>query len=214
MNIHCFTFGPVAVNTYILYKGNEAVIVDCGVSNDYERERLISFLNNNNLTLVALLNTHMHFDHVMGNVWAVNTFKDIKCYAPHKDIDGLPPVSKQIERFMIVEPEKIDLPKDNYIDIKEGDKICLADEEISVIDVPGHSPGHVAFLTKDKSVIAGDVLFYESIGRTDLWGGSLHTLIKSIKEKLFVLPDDTIVYSGHGEKTTIGHEKRNNQFIY
>lgn len=215
MEIKCFTFGPVAVNTYVLYKDTDAVIIDCGVSDCQEQDKLKLFLSDRGLTPTALLNTHMHFDHALGNVWAINTFKGIKCYSPHRDIEGLPPVSVQMGRFMMVESAKTDLPLGNYTDIKEDDVIRLSDMEIKVLEVPGHSPGHVAFFIDScKSIFTGDVLFYESIGRTDLWGGSFEILLKSIKDKIFSLPDDVTVYPGHGEKTTIGHEKINNPFIY
>lgn len=215
MDIKCFTFGPVAVNTYVLYKDNEAVIIDCGVSNMKEQDELLSFLKGKQIIPTALLNTHMHFDHAMGNVWAFKTFDKIKCYSPHRDIEGLPPVSVQMGRFMVADSSLTDMDIDNYIDVKESDVIRFADIEIKVIEVPGHSPGHVAFFIEScKTLFTGDVLFYEGIGRTDLWGGSFETLMKSIKNNIFSLPDDVVVYPGHGERTMIGHEKINNPFIY
>lgn len=215
LKLKSFTFGPVQENTYLLYDDSgSTAIIDCGVSNFHEQNRLKDFIDTNNLDVNMLINTHMHFDHAMGNPWAKETFPDIVCYAPHKDIDGMPSVVEQMKSFMPIVQGNLDLPKNHYTDINDGYNIRLGDTDIVVLDVPGHSPGHVALYIKEQNIVmSGDTLFCEGIGRTDLWGGDYATLINSIRIKLLTLPDDTFVYSGHGIYTTIGYERVNNPFL-
>lgn len=214
IKIQKFVFGPVEENTYIIYnEDSEAAIIDCGAYFPYEKEAISSFIMKNNLNLTMMLNTHMHFDHSWGNKFIYDKY-NTKCFAPHKDIMGLPSLRKQVERFMPIGDEDIELSIDIYNDIKQNDIIKLGKDEIKVLEVPGHSPGHVVFyIEKDKILFSGDTIFLESIGRTDLWGGNLELLQAKIREELFTLGDDVIVYPGHGIETSIAHEKQHNPFL-
>jgi hydroxyacylglutathione hydrolase len=210
INVKVFTFNPVQENTYILYneKGN-AIIIDPGCYSENEQNSLYSFLTTNKLTPVQLINTHCHLDHVFGNKWVYDTFKtELYIHANEKPVLAYAPISGS----------QWGLNFDNYQGplhfINEGDLIQLDDDKLSILFTPGHSPGSISFYCKEQNfVIAGDILFYESIGRTDLPGGNHATLLNSIREKLFVLPNETIVYNGHGPSTTIQHEKNYNPFL-
>ncbi len=210
IKIAAFTFNPFAENTYLIYdESGEAVIVDPGNYEPGEDRRLSDFITENKLRPVLVANTHAHVDHVLGAAYIKNRFgipfalhpedestlRSVKVYAPHYGFNTYE------------EPEV-----DQWLE--EGGKITFGSSEMDIIFVPGHSPGHIAFYSKEHRVlVAGDVLFRESIGRTDLPGGDHQTLIRSILEKVFVLPDDVTVYPGHGPSTTIGYEKKNNPFF-
>jgi glyoxylase-like metal-dependent hydrolase (beta-lactamase superfamily II) len=210
IHIEIFTFSPIQENTYILYndKGN-ALIIDPGCYFSAEQETLKNFLTSHQLTPVQLLNTHCHLDHVFGNKWVYKEY-GLELYL-HKDE----------EIMLAVAPEsgkKWGLPFENYNGplhfLKEGEMVQLGDDRLQIIAAPGHSPGSICFYSSQQGfIICGDVLFRNSIGRTDLPGGSHAILIKNIKEKLLILPDDTIVYPGHGEPTTIGYERENNMHL-
>lgn len=210
LKIKVFTFSPVQENTYVLYNNKkECLIIDPGCYSDEEKDELKSFILKSGLTVKMLLNTHCHLDHVFGNKFVAESF------------DLTLQIHKLEEQMLQMAPASglmFNLPFDNYqgklIFIDEGDIIKFGEDELQVINAPGHSPGSICFYCKAQNfLIGGDVLFYRSIGRTDLPKGDYETLIKSIKEKLFVLPDDTIVYPGHGNPTTIGDEKKFNPFL-
>lgn len=208
--IKAFTFNPVQENTYVLYnEDNECIIIDPGCYFDAEKEELKSFITSHKLTPKLLLNTHCHLDHVFGNKFIAEEFKlTLNSHQLEKDILEMAPASGLM----------FDLPFDNYqgevIYLKEGDLVTLGNDKLEVIHAPGHSPGSICFYCeKQKFIIGGDVLFYQSIGRTDLPGGSHESLIKNIKEKLFTLPEDVKVYPGHGPATTIGEEKKYNPYL-
>jgi len=210
IHIKSFTFSPISENTYVLYNNDgKAVIIDPGCYFPAEQETLKNFLTDNNLTPVYLLNTHCHLDHVFGNKWVHETYGLALHLHPNEEaMLALAPVSG----------ERWGLPFQNYAGplhfLNDGDTVLLGDTEIHVILAPGHSPGSICFyIPSQGDLIGGDVLFRGSIGRTDLPGGDTETLLTSIREKLWVLPDETVVYSGHGIKTTIGYEKRNNPFL-
>ena len=208
--VKAFTFSPIQENTYLLYneKGN-ALIIDPGCYFEEEREELRTFLQQKKLNPQLLLNTHCHLDHVFGNKWIHETYGLLLHIHPNE---------KQVLDFAPASGLMWNMPFDNYkAEIKyfhEGEEIVLDDDRLKILFAPGHSPGHVCFYCKEQGfVIGGDVLFRQSIGRTDLPGGNFETLINSIKTQLFILPDETIVYSGHGPATTVGYEKKHNPFL-
>jgi hydroxyacylglutathione hydrolase len=210
LKIKSFVFSPIQENTYLLYdEFNNCAIIDPGCYFDAEKEQLVGFIKKNGLEPKMLLNTHCHLDHVFGNKHIAETFGLVaQIHEKEKPVLEFAPASGLMW----------DMPFDNYtgefIFLKEGDKINIGEDELDVIEAPGHSPGHICFYSpKQNFLIGGDVLFTRSIGRTDLPGGNHAQLIKNIKEKLFVLPDATVVYSGHGPVTTIGEEKRENPYL-
>lgn len=210
MKVQSFTFGPFQENTYILYDDTqECVIVDPGCYSGAEEKELKDFITTKKLKVVKLLNTHCHVDHVAGNafVFDVYGFKPII----HKD-DLVILNNQQRVSEMYGLPCNISPEPEGYM--KEGDIIEFGDTKLLVIHTPGHAPGHVVFFNKEqKALLNGDVLFKRSIGRTDLTFGNHDQLINSIKTKLFSLPDETVVYCGHGPNTTIGEEKRSNPYL-
>ena len=210
LHVKVFAFNPVQENTYILYndKGN-AILIDPGCYFSAEQETLKKFIDENNLKVLQLINTHCHLDHVFGNKWVHKTFGVELHLHPNEEV-----VLQHAPNSGI----KFGLPFDNYTGplhfLQDGDIVKLDTDEVEILLTPGHSPGSICLYCKAQNfVIGGDVLFYESIGRTDLPGGSHETLLQSIIEKLFVLPDETIVHNGHGQSTTIGHEKKHNPFL-
>lgn len=210
IKVRVFTFSPVQENTYVLYnEQNKAIIIDPGCYFSAEQETLKNFITDTQLEPVRLLNTHCHLDHVFGNKWVSETW-NLELYLHEGE--------QQMLQLAPLSGEKWGLPFQNYKGplhfLAEGDTISLGNDALRVILAPGHSPASICFYCEEQAfLIGGDVLFRESIGRTDLPGGNHETLLKSIREKLFVLPDEVVVYSGHGEPTTIGHEKRNNPFL-
>lgn len=209
--IASFTFNPFQENTYILYdETGECVVIDPGCYTDNEKEELIGFINDKNLTPVLLLNTHCHIDHVLGNKYIVDTY-GIPFWMNDQELPVLEAVTGY-GGMMGIEVEG-PLPKaDKYLN--EGDTVSFGNTTLQVLFTPGHSPGSISFyLPEEKWVIAGDVLFRRSVGRMDLPGGDMDTLMQSIQTKLYTLPDDTTVYAGHMEPTTIGEEKLHNPFI-
>lgn len=210
LKIKSFCFSPIQENTYLLYNEfNHCAIIDPGCYFDAEKEQMAGFIQQNGLLPQMLLNTHCHLDHVFGNKFVHESW-GLTLHLHQKE--------KAMLEYAPASGLMWNMPFDNYqgdfIFIKEGDILKLDEDELAVIEAPGHSPGHVCFYSqKQNFVIGGDVLFQRSIGRTDLPGGSHETLLSSIRQKLFVLPDETIVYSGHGPATTIGEEKKFNPYL-
>jgi len=210
LQIKSFVFSPIQENTYILYNEfDECIIIDPGCYFDEEKDVLKNFIETNKLKPVLLLNTHCHLDHVFGNKFISEKYS-LTLHLHEKE--------QQVLAFAPTSGLMYNMPFDNYAGafllLKEGDIIKLGNDELKVIEAPGHSPGSVCFYcTAQNFVIGGDVLFQRSIGRTDLPGGSHKTLLKNIQQKLLVLPEETIVYSGHGSTTTIGEEKKYNPFL-
>lgn len=210
LKIKSFVFSPIQENTYLLYNEfNDCVIIDPGCYFAHEKDELQAFITQSGLKPTMLLNTHCHLDHVFGNKYVAETYTlTLQLHQKEKQLLDYAPASGLM----------YNMPFDNYVGdyiyLKEGDTIKLGQDELTVIEAPGHSPGHICFYcAKQNFIFSGDVLFNRSIGRTDLPGGNHQTLLKNIREKLFVLPDVTVVYSGHGETTTIGEEKRGNPFL-
>ncbi len=210
ISIQKFSVNPFQENSYVLYHENgDCIIIDPGFYEDHEKDQLLHFIIQKNLKPVQLLNTHAHLDHIFGNKFVADTF-------------GLVPYMHELELETHEKATTIglmyNLPFDAYsgkpVLLNESDKIKLGDDELSIHFLPGHSRGSLGFYCEKQGfIISGDVLFNGSIGRTDLPGGDFATLMRSIKEKLFLLPDDTIVYSGHGPETTLGQEKISNPFL-
>lgn len=208
--LQAFVFNVASENTYVLYneKGN-AWLLDPGNMNEKETSALENFIKEKNLTITKIVLTHAHFDHVMGLQWAFDTYKvPVYLHEDEKEILDMLPMSAG--RFgLLVEPVKADIKL-----IKEGDELDFDDEKFKIYHVPGHSPGSVVYHNENqKFMISGDVLFQGSVGRTDLYKGDYDLLINGIREKLFVLDEDTQVFSGHGNPTSISFEKLHNPFL-
>jgi glyoxylase-like metal-dependent hydrolase (beta-lactamase superfamily II) len=210
MHLGIFTFNPFQENTYILYdETGECVILDPGCINNKEENQLVDFIEANKLKPVRLINTHCHIDHILGNKFVSEKY-DLGLEIHEGELVVLRSGKLVGDSYGIPydpspEPKRF---------IKDGEVIAFGNTKLESIFTPGHSPASLSFLERESNIlIAGDVLFRESIGRTDLPGGSMSTLLNSIKERLFVLPDETTVFPGHGPKTTIGHERVNNPFL-
>jgi len=209
MKIKKLTFNSFQENSYIISSNNECIIIDPGCCDDYERKILSNYIKENNLVPKYLINTHCHLDHIFGNKFVSEKYK-LKAHMHINDFPLLENAEKIAEHYQV----GLDNPSKDVKFISEKDKIIIGKTEWEVIFTPGHAPGHICLLNKkDKVLISGDVLFYMSIGRTDLPLCSHEDLIRSIKEKLFKLNDDIKVFPGHGQETTIGFEKENNPFI-
>ena len=210
ITVHQLTYGPFAENTYLLTDSeNKAILIDPGMYHAQENAAFFEYLNKNNLQLERLILTHAHLDHVFGVNWVNETF-------------GLSPEVNVADKFIydtahvVANQYGLQMKKliPATIGLKDNSTIQFGGRELEVILAPGHSPGSVCFYNKDDGfVIGGDVLFQGSIGRTDLPGGDFDTLIQSIQSRLLPLPDDTVVYSGHGPITTIGQERISNPFL-
>jgi hydroxyacylglutathione hydrolase len=210
MTVTCLTFNPFAENTYLLHdETKECVIVDPGCSTPAEREKLKQTVTSLGLKVVKLLNTHCHIDHVLGNKFVADTY-NVGLEMHEADLPTLRAIPSYAPNYGF--PDYQELLPATFL--TENDTVSFGNTELKVLFTPGHAPGHVVFYNeKDQVLIGGDVLFQRSIGRTDLPGGDFDTLIRSIKEKLFVLPDAVTVHCGHGPATTIGEEKKHNPFL-
>ena len=210
INVSIFTFNPVQENTYLLHnEKGEALIIDPGCYFSAEEETLKNHILKAGLKPVQLVNTHCHFDHIFGARWVANTY-NLELYI-HPDEEKVLNAGSQSALMF-------GLSFSNYKGplhfLNEGDTVRLGNDELKVLLTPGHSPGSICFYCEAQHfLIGGDVLFYESIGRTDFPYGNHEQLLQSIKEKLFVLPGETIVYPGHGAATTIEHEKSYNPYL-
>lgn len=210
LKVKVFTFSPIQENTYVLYNDEgKALIIDPGCYTKEEQDILRQFIESESLTPVQLANTHCHLDHVFGNKWVYDTYNTPLHIHPQEE---------QMLQLAPLSGEKWGLPFINYTGplnyLHEGDTIQIGNDALKIIFTPGHSPASICFYCeKQQFIIGGDVLFRGSIGRTDLPGGNYDTLIKSIREQLFILPDEVTIFPGHGIKTTIGYEKRNNPFL-
>lgn len=210
IKVDFFTFGPFQENTYVLHdETKECILIDPGCYDDAERAELVAFIEHHKLKPVKLLNTHCHIDHVVGNRFISEKY-GLGLEIHEKDLKTLQALMQVAHLYGLnAEPS----PEPETF-LEEGDKIRFGVSELDILFTPGHSRGSICFVSHEQRfVIGGDVLFYGSIGRTDLPGGDHETLIASIKTKLFPLGDDFTVYSGHGPETTIGFERENNPFV-
>ena len=215
LKIQQFVFGPVQENTYILYDeaSREAAIVDLGCMRHSEEDRVRDFIEEHGLTPVMLLCTHQHFDHVWGAAFVLRQWPHIKAYGNRIDFEKLPLPSEQLKGYGIPLPLE-DVPMERYTLVQQDDLIRLGGEELRVLFVPGHAPGHIAFYAGESDILlSGDTLLQGTIGRTDFWYGDYDQLVEAIKSQYMTLPDETIVFSGHGPETTIGFERRKNPFL-
>ncbi len=210
ITIEKFTFNPFQENTYILFdETKECVVIDPGCYGPEEKAQLIQFINENELIPVQLLNTHCHVDHIQGNYVIARDF-ELKLAAHKLEVPILEGSPTWGAQYGI----RGDLSPDIEIFLEEGDIVEFGNSQLEVIFVPGHSPGHIAFINHEqKFVINGDVLFKGSFGRYDLPGGNPYVLSRSIQTKLFKLPNDYTVYAGHMGETTIGEEKLTNPIL-
>jgi len=209
MIIKQFVFNALSENTYIIYDDTrECIILDPGCYQTEEKATLQNFVKDQQLKVKMLINTHCHVDHVLGNQFVKNEY-NVPLTIHRFDIDTLKAneIVAPIYGFQAYESSEAD----EFID--EGGQVKFGNTTFDILFVPGHAPGHIALVNKlEKVCFSGDVLFQQSIGRTDLPGGDYETLMKSIRDRLFTLPDDVMVYCGHGPNTNIGFEKKYNPF--
>lgn len=209
LQIQSFVFNPLEENTYVLYDETKScVIIDPGCYEPEEKKELEDFIVDHQLNVSMLLNTHGHVDHVLGNAFVKRRFQT-RLLIHEKDEATLNAVKVYAPHYGFFQYEETSV--DGYL--REGEPVVFGNQSLQVLFVPGHAPGHVAFYSApDKILIGGDVLFQNSIGRTDLPGGDYETLLDSIHQKFFSLPNDVVVYPGHGPETTIGFEKESNPY--
>jgi hydroxyacylglutathione hydrolase len=209
IQIQTFTFNPFEENTYLVYdETGEGVVIDPGCYEKVEKERLAQFIESKKIKIKYLLNTHCHIDHVLGN-----DFVKEKYNVPLLINKNDEPVLRSVKAY--APSYGFNLYQEALADgyLAEGDTVSFGNTIFNVLFLPGHAPGHIGFYHKESnSLLSGDVLFEKSIGRTDLPGGDFNTLIKSIHQKIFTLPDEVVVYPGHGDTTTVGEEKNSNPF--
>ena len=211
MKVKSFTFNPFQENTYVVYDDTkECLIIDPGCYSEKERTELMRFISSEGLKPVRLINTHCHIDHILGNKFASELW-DLELYMHKKDLPLLENAESISKMYGLEDYEGSPSPKKF---LKEGDVLNFGDSSFNILYTPGHAPGHICLHSQENNlIIAGDVLFKSSIGRTDLPGGDLNTLINSITRKLFTLDNETNVFCGHGPSTTIGNEKKHNPFL-
>jgi len=211
LKMHCFIFNPFLENTYLIWDedSNIAAIIDPGCYNSNERIFVEDFILKNTLKLKYLIMTHCHIDHIFGNSFIKKKYNPV-IIANKNDVyllDLMLEVAADYGVTLIASPEPDKFVTDN-------EEFVLGQTKGKFISTPGHSPGGIClYFEKDKMCFTGDTLFKESIGRADLWGGDLPALLKSIKEKLFVLPDEVVIYPGHQSESTVAHEKMYNPFL-
>ena len=210
MDVKSFVFNAFYENTYLLSSSNlETLILDPGCYENFEKKELTDFIKTNKLKPIAIINTHCHIDHVLGNDYLKKLY-EIPLWIPATENNLLKSVSTYaptmgIQNYQEAQPNKL---------LSEKDVITFGSEKLEILYAPGHSEGHLMFYhAADKSLMAGDVIFRESIGRTDLPGGNFKTLEESIKNQVYTLPEAVKIYPGHGPSTTVGHEKKHNPFV-
>ncbi len=209
ISIKTLVFNPFDENTFLVFdETKECLIIDPGCYTSEEQDHLKTVIERESLKPVGLLNTHCHIDHVLGNAFVKNTY-NLQLQIPIGDAETLTAVDSYAANYGF--PDYSHAVADQFL--KTDQIVNFGNSELKILFVPGHTPGHVAFVNEtEKICLGGDVLFDDSIGRTDLPGGNYDILINSIREQLFNLSDDTVVYPGHGPTTSIGKEKKTNPF--
>ena len=210
LHIKSFTFNPFQENTYLIFDDTgEASIIDPGCHTAAERKELADFIQQKSLKPTLLLNTHCHIDHILGNWFVFSKFR-LKPHIHPMELTVLEAGSQVANMYGL--PYRKSPDPAAFLDVTKS--LEIGKTRLELLFTPGHSPGSVSFYCKQSDfVIGGDVLFQQSIGRTDLPGGNHTTLIQSIQEKLMVLDDHIVVYPGHGPETTIGAERKFNPFL-
>ena len=210
INIETFVFNPFQENTYILYDHTgECLIVDAGCQDENEREELMDYFDEHGLRPVKLVNTHCHVDHILGVTYLAEKYKLPFLIHPEEKFLFSHSMS-QADFFGL----SLEQPPEPAGYLNDGDVLGFGESLLNVIHIPGHSPGGILFHSPgQKFVLSGDVLFRQSIGRTDLPGGDYDSLVNGIREKLMGLDPETLVYPGHGPHTSIGKENESNPFL-
>jgi len=211
LKIMTFVFNPFSENTYLIWDDDskEAAVIDPGFHVEDEEKQFDDFVSANNLKLKYLINTHGHIDHVLGNAYVKKNY-EAEYITPEKDVFMIKMVKQQGETFGMNVNES---PEADAF-ITEEFELRLGETNGKFLFTPGHSPGeYCLYFEEDKICFTGDVLFRESIGRYDLWGGDEKILMDSINTKLLSLPEDVTIYPGHGGSSTIGHEMKNNPYL-
>jgi hydroxyacylglutathione hydrolase len=210
MRLAQFTFNPFSENTYVVFDDTkEAIIIDPGMADSDENELLFEFIEEQGLKPVKIINTHCHLDHILGNAAAVDKY-NIPIYCHKSEL----PMLERAGAASLMWNVPYNLSPNPSGFLEEGDVVSFGQTELEVLFVPGHAPGHIALVChKERLVLAGDVLFRGSVGRVDLPMCNAADLVRSIQQKMYTLPNDYTVYSGHGPETTIGYEKEHNSFV-
>jgi glyoxylase-like metal-dependent hydrolase (beta-lactamase superfamily II) len=209
IKIKTFVFNPFMENSYLLYDDTgEGMIIDPGCYEKHERDTLLKFIDDHSIKITALVNTHCHIDHVLGNQFVKNTF-NIKLSIHKESVEVLKSNEVVAPAYGLHQYESSEAD----ILLSESEMISFGKHDLEILYVPGHAPGHIALFHRAQGVcICGDVIFQGSIGRTDLPGGDMNTLLRSIHDKIFPLGDQVVLYPGHGPKTEVGIEKISNPF--
>jgi len=210
IQVKSFVCNPFQENTYLLYdETKECVIIDPGMYTGAEQNMVTRFISENSLTPTLLLNTHCHIDHVLGNKFVFDTYGLLPQFH-----EGELPVITSVPAYSAGMGIQYDVSPLPVTFLGEAGSVNFGNNTLEIVFAPGHSPAHICFYSAENSfLIGGDVLFYRSIGRTDLPGGNHNQLLQSIRENVFKLPDTCTVYPGHGPETTIGFEKQHNPFL-
>ena len=203
MILRKFVVGQIANNDFLLIDNGEAALIDASAT----IPELDSVLKENNAELKYIFLTHGHFDHIMG-IKELQDKHDLKVYVHEDD----KPIIDDTNKFLqAVGMDEIEIPRIDVL-LKDGDKVKVGNIELDVIHLPGHTPGGVGYRTGNM-LFSGDTIFLGSIGRTDLPGGDYDTLVKNIRERIFTLPENTVIHTGHGAETSVEYEKKYNSFV-
>ncbi len=209
MHVECFTFNVFQTNCYVCSSGKDAIVIDPAAGADWEHETLRDYIDQEGLQLRCVVLTHAHIDHILGLARLCEE-RGISFVMHRSDLPLLHNAEMQARMFAI----EFSTPSDPDSYLAEGDHVEFGDVRLEVLHTPGHSPGSISLVERSENVVlGGDVLFQGSIGRTDLWQGSLPVLMQSIYGKMLPLGDDVRVYPGHGPSTTIGAERKTNPFL-